>query len=77
MKTGHPPCPQRVTRPPNLSARGGSDYRGQVFFRPLSDGIVDYDYPDFDDWRTMPAGLCKGVVNPGGLVNDPIECLDS
>ncbi|HEU0248631.1 MAG TPA: hypothetical protein VFR38_16260 [Gaiellaceae bacterium] len=58
-------------------ARGGSDWGGQVFFRPLSDGIVDYDYPDFDDWRTMADGLCKGVVNPGGLVDDPITCWGS
>jgi hypothetical protein len=56
-------------------ARGGADWGGQVYFRPLSDGIVDYDYTDFDDWRTMAVGLCKGVVNPGELMADPIECL--
>ena len=58
-------------------ARGGADWGGQVYFRPLSDGIVDYDYTDFDDWRTLAAGLCKGVVDPGGLAADPIGCFDS
>jgi hypothetical protein len=58
-------------------ARGGNAHRGQVWFRPLSDGIADYNYPDFDDWETMRVGLCAGVVNPGDLVDDPIRCPSS
>jgi hypothetical protein len=45
-----------------------------VWFRPYSDGILDYRYRDTDDWATMRYVLCQRVVNPGGLVSNPIRC---
>ena len=29
---------------------------------------------DYNDWEVLRIGLCKNVVNPGGLVNNPIVC---
>lgn len=46
----------------------------EVWFRPYSDGILDYTYGDSNDWSTMRYALCQRVVNPGALVSNPILC---
>jgi hypothetical protein len=48
--------------------------RFQVWFRPKADGINDFAYVDYNDWEYLRDGLCRNVVNPGGLVADPITC---
>jgi hypothetical protein len=46
----------------------------QVWFRPHADGINDFAYGDSNDWESLRYGLCRNVVNPGGLVADLITC---
>jgi hypothetical protein len=46
----------------------------QVWFRPNADGINDFLYGDSNDWESLRYGLCRNVVNPSGLVADPITC---
>jgi len=53
---------------------GEKEHHREVWFRPYSDGILDYTYADSDDWATMRYVLCQRVVNPGGLVSNPIGC---
>jgi hypothetical protein len=43
-------------------------------FRPKADGIQDFRYVNYDDWPVLGRNLCRGVVNPGGLVTRPIRC---
>ncbi len=45
-----------------------------IQFRPKADGINDFTMTDYNDWEVLRIGLCKNVVNPGGLVNNPIVC---
>ena len=45
-----------------------------IQFRPKADGIADMTMTDHNDWGIMRLGLCKHVVNPGGLVSNPIAC---
>ena len=52
-----------------------TDSDREVWFRPKADGIEDYTYRNYDDWEVLRIGLCKEVVNPGGLVSGPIKCL--
>jgi hypothetical protein len=47
-----------------------------VEFRPKADGINDFAYGDWNDWRVIRTGLCEHVVNPGGVVPDAVECPD-
>ena len=47
---------------------------GAVYFRPNADGINDFTYRNANDWDVLRIGLCGGVVNPGGLVPNPIKC---
>ncbi|CAN5516379.1 hypothetical protein BH23CHL2_BH23CHL2_05540 [soil metagenome] len=48
-----------------------------IQFRPKSDGIADMMMTDHNDWEIMRIGLCKNVVNPGGLISNPITCPTS
>ena len=50
------------------------EHRATVRFRPVADGVVDYTYSDHDDWEALRVGVCRNVVNPGNLIEDPIEC---
>ena len=43
-------------------------------FRPKADGINDLLYVNYNDWETIRLGLCRNVVNPGGLITNPIQC---
>ncbi|MEO6456244.1 MAG: hypothetical protein ABIN97_19360 [Ginsengibacter sp.] len=45
-----------------------------IFFRPKADGINDFSYKNYNDWETIRKNLCKEVVNPGGLVSNPVGC---
>jgi hypothetical protein len=45
-----------------------------IQFRPKADGINDFRMTDHNDWEVLRIGLCKDVVNPGGLVSHPINC---
>jgi len=58
-------------RPPS-GDRPSMDF--QVWFRPKADGILDFTYKNYNDWETLAVGVCQYVVNPGGLVDDPIRC---
>ena len=55
----------------------GGDNWGKLQFRPKADGIVDNTYKNYDDWAVFRVTLCKNLVNPGGLVADPVTCPDS
>jgi hypothetical protein len=46
-------------------------------FRPKADAINDFVMTNYNDWETLRIGLCKHVVNPGGLVTNPITCPTS
>lgn len=46
----------------------------QVWFNPNADGINNLVYKNFDDWKILGQNLCKLVVNPGGLVSNPVRC---
>ncbi|MGZ5449132.1 MAG: hypothetical protein ACXW5U_14060 [Thermoanaerobaculia bacterium] len=41
---------------------------------PKSDGIQDFTYRNYNDWQVHRVGLCRQVVNPGGMGSDPIHC---
>lgn len=45
-----------------------------IQFRPKADGIADMTMVDHNDWEIMRLSLCHEVVNPGGLVSNPIVC---
>ncbi|MEZ4570231.1 MAG: hypothetical protein R2849_07870 [Thermomicrobiales bacterium] len=45
-----------------------------IQFRPKADGVADLTMVDNNDWEVLRIGLCKNVVNPGGLVSNPIAC---
>jgi hypothetical protein len=46
-----------------------------VWFRPVSDGILDYRYTDFDDWVTMGHFLCQRLVDTRESAGGPtITC---
>jgi hypothetical protein len=45
-----------------------------IQFRPKADGIHDFVMTDYNDWEVLRIGLCKNVVNPGGLISNPITC---
>ncbi len=45
-----------------------------IQFRPKADGISDMTMVDNNDWEIMRLSLCREVVNPGGLVSNPITC---
>ncbi len=50
------------------------DYFAKLQFRPKADGINDFVMTDYNDWEVLRIGLCKNVVNPGGLLSNPITC---
>lgn len=43
-------------------------------FRPKADGIQDFRYVNYDDWKVLRVNLCRNVVNPGGTVSGPPTC---
>ncbi|MBM2620620.1 hypothetical protein JIG36_34480 [Actinoplanes sp. LDG1-06] len=47
---------------------------GEVWLHPKADGINNNAYRNYDDWSVLRVGVCKDVVNPGGLVSNPIRC---
>ncbi|MGH3737338.1 MAG: hypothetical protein ACRDT6_17245 [Micromonosporaceae bacterium] len=47
---------------------------GKLTFRPKADGIQDVRYVNYDDWQVLRVNLCRNVVNPGGLVSNPVSC---
>ena len=51
-----------------------TDGPSEVWFVPKADGIHDSTYTNRNDWAVMRYSLCRDVVNPGGLVNNPIRC---
>ena len=53
---------------------GNDSVDRKLQFRPKADGINDFDMNDHNDWEVLRTGLCKNVVNPGGLVSNPITC---
>jgi hypothetical protein len=58
----------------NLRALISHPGEGQLMFRPKADGINDIVYTNHNDWDVLAHNVCSGVVNPGGLVTDPIRC---
>jgi hypothetical protein len=48
----------------------GQDLR----FRPKVDGIQDFRYVNYDDWKVLRVNLCRSVVNPGGTVSNLPDC---
>jgi hypothetical protein len=48
--------------------------KGGLEFRPKADGIQLFRYVNYDDWPVLGRNLCRGVVNPGGLVAGPVQC---
>jgi hypothetical protein len=60
----------------NLRAVMGftSDGVTDVWFVPKADGIHASTYTNQNDWAVMRYSLCRGVVNPGGLVSNPVRC---
>lgn len=59
----------RALRALLVRSRGGG-----LEFRPKADGIQDFRYVNYDDWSVLGLNLCRGVVNPGGLVAQPVQC---
>ncbi len=57
-----------------VRAAQGRDIHFQLWFRPKADGINDFTYINYNDWEVLRVGLCRNVVNPGGLVADPTVC---
>jgi len=62
-----------------LSAKAIENEEGQVtsyeiIMRPKADGIQDAKYYGTNDWETLGAKFCDAVVNPDGLVSNPIRC---
>ena len=53
---------------------GNPDHSMKLNYRPKADGINDFVMTNYNDWEVLRIGLCKHVVNPGGLVNHPITC---
>ncbi|CAN5552993.1 hypothetical protein BH23CHL2_BH23CHL2_01190 [soil metagenome] len=53
---------------------GNPDHSMKIQFRPKADGINDFRMNDYNDWDVLRIGLCKHVVNPGGLISNPITC---
>ena len=47
---------------------------GGLEFRPKADGIQLFRYVNYDDWPVLGLNLCRGVVNPGDLVAQPVQC---
>lgn len=58
----------------NLRAVSAERSTGVVRIRPNADGILDFSYRNYDDWQVLRIGLCRYVVNPGGVVSDPVRC---
>lgn len=56
----------------SIKGSGVDDYK--IMFRPKADGINDFEYKNYNDWETIRKNICKQVVNPGGLVVNPIKC---
>lgn len=54
----------------------GSPADDSVWFLPKADAINAYVMENYDDWPHLGVGICKGVVNPGNTVADPIRCRD-
>ncbi|HTJ46163.1 MAG TPA: hypothetical protein VL463_28860 [Kofleriaceae bacterium] len=52
--------------------RHGSDYQ-HLRFDPKADGITDFTYTDYDDWRTMRTGICATIEHDSS-VTDPVIC---
>ncbi len=52
-------------------AHGKTD---ELWFRPKADGISDFTYVNYNDWEVLRVNLCRGLVNPGGLVARPVRC---
>ena len=61
----------------NVRALLAQPNNGQLWFRPKADGINDLTYTNQNDWTVMRGSLCADVVNPGGLVADPVRCAGS
>jgi hypothetical protein len=47
---------------------------GGLSVRPKADGINDFRYINYDDWATLRLGLCRNVINPGGLGPNAVTC---
>jgi Right handed beta helix region len=45
-----------------------------VEFRPKADGINDFPYTNYDDWAYLRIGLCRQVIDPGGLGPKAVRC---
>ncbi|MEQ7009955.1 hypothetical protein ABN028_27640 [Actinopolymorpha sp. B17G11] len=46
----------------------------QLWFHPKADGINDTTYTNHNDWAVLGRNLCGELVNPGGLVDNPVRC---
>lgn len=53
---------------------GNQDHSMKLQYRPKADGINDFLMTNYNDWEVLRMGLCNEVVNPGGLVSNPITC---
>jgi hypothetical protein len=42
--------------------------------RPKADGINDFEYSNYNDWAHLRLGLCRNVINPGGLGPRSVTC---
>ena len=60
----------------NLRAVLAHGTTNELWFRPKTDGINDFTYVNYNDWEVMRVNLCRGLVNPGGLVDHPVRCAD-
>ncbi|QMU30413.1 T9SS type A sorting domain-containing protein [Adhaeribacter radiodurans] len=60
-----------------VSTIGSEENKLNVVFRPKADGINDFSYTNYNDWEVLRLNLCKQVVNPGGLVSNPINCTSA
>jgi hypothetical protein len=58
----------------NAIKSNNSENNFRLVFRPKADGINDFTYVNYNDWETLRPNLCRQVVNPGGLVENPVVC---
>jgi hypothetical protein len=49
----------------------------ELWFHPKADGIHNSVYTNQNDWLVLRRHLCSDVVNPDGLVPDPVVCAEN
>jgi hypothetical protein len=52
-----------------------NESKNQVWLRPRSDGLLNYEYKNIDDWAILGSSLCRYLRGIGPLATQPqINC---